>query len=608
MEQRTFQIVRLILVGFAALFSLLGLWRLLWPFDLVAILATLIGGYPIYRETFHSLARHRRISMEVSMTVAIAASLIVGAFFAALVITFFVLLAEFIEGYAIDKARSTITQLEKVAPKKALVRRGGLEVEVDPQTLAPGDVVIVRDGERIPVDGVIVKGSASVNQAAITGEALPAEKDPGGRVYAGSVNESGLLEVETESVGKETVFGKIVKLIGEAQAKRAPIQKLSDRLATWLIEFAIGFSLVTLLLTRNPISSISVIVVAGSCGVAAGTPLAIVAAMGKAAKRGVIVKGGVYIEEMSRIDTIVIDKTGTLTMGEPEVAELASFDGCSQEQLLSYAAMAEKRSTHPIARAIARKASELGLDIPEGSTFNYLPGRGVVSNHNGQEVIVGNAQLMSDQSITLGRDLTPSARTLPGDGTKVFVAHDGRICGILLLADAIRGESRKAIADLRRMGIETIMLTGDNAATARTVGRDVGVNQVYSELMPQDKVAKIEDLVASGRKIAMVGDGINDAPALARANVGIGMGAGTDVAVEEADLVLMTNDLRKIADMVKMSKRAYGTIMHNFYGTVAIDGLGVFLAFLGLLNPLLAALIHTGSEFVFIMNSARLLR
>ncbi len=608
MEQRTFQIVRLILVGFAALFSLLGLWRLLWPFDLVAILATLIGGYPIYRETFHSLARHRRISMEVSMTVAIAASLIVGAFFAALVITFFVLLAEFIEGYAIDKARSTITQLEKVAPKKALVRRGGLEVEVDPQTLAPGDVVIVRDGERIPVDGVIVKGSASVNQAAITGEALPAEKDPGGRVYAGSVNESGLLEVETESVGKETVFGKIVKLIGEAQAKRAPIQKLSDRLATWLIEFAIGFSLLTLLLTRNPISSISVIVVAGSCGVAAGTPLAIVAAMGKAAKRGVIVKGGVYIEEMSRIDTIVIDKTGTLTMGEPEVAELASFDGCSQEQLLSYAAMAEKRSTHPIARAIARKASELGLDIPEGSTFNYLPGRGVVSNHNGQEVIVGNAQLMSDQSITLGRDLTPSARTLPGDRTKVFVARDGRICGILLLADAIRGESRKAIADLRRMGIETIMLTGDNAATARTVGRDVGVNQVYSELMPQDKVAKIEELVASGRKLAMVGDGINDAPALARANVGIGMGAGTDVAVEEADLVLMTNDLRKIADMVKMSKRAYGTIMHNFYGTVAIDGLGVFLAFLGLLNPLLAALIHTGSEFVFIMNSARLLR
>ncbi len=608
LQERVFQVVRLLLMGFVALFSLLGLWRAFLPFDLVAILATLVGGYPIYRETFHSLARHRRISMEVSMTVAIAASLIVGAFFPALVITFFVLLAEFIEGYAVDKARSTITRLEKVAPKKALVRRGGLEVEVDPQTLVPGDIVIVREGERIPVDGVVVKGSASVNQAAITGEALASEKDPGGRVYAGSVDESGLLEVQTESVGKETVFGKIIKLVEEAQAKRAPIQRLSDKLATLLIEFAIGFSLLTLLLTRNPISSISVIVVAGSCGLAAGTPLAIVATMGKAAKKGVIVKGGVYVEEMSRIDTVVIDKTGTLTIGEPRVTELVSHDGCSRQKLLSYAAMAEKRSTHPIARAIMRKASELGMDIPEHSTISYLPGRGVVSNQNGQRVTVGNAQLMTDQGITLPGDLATSPSTIPGDGTRVFVAHDSRICGMLLLADEVREESKNAVADLKRMGIKTIMLTGDNEAAARTVGRDVGVDQIYAELLPQDKVAKIEELVASGRRVAMVGDGINDAPALARANVGIGMGAGTDVAIEEADLVLMTNDLRKIADMVKMSKTAYGTIMQNFYGTVGIDGLGVFLAFIGLLNPLLAALIHTGSEFVFIMNSAKMIR
>ncbi len=606
-EQRTLEIARLIVMSLAALLSLLGVWRPFLPFDFVAILATLVGGYPIYRETFSAL-KHKSINMEVSMTVAIAASLIVGAFFPALVITFFVLLAEFIEGYAVDKARSTMARLERIAPKKALVRRGSLEVEVDPQTLVMGDIVIVRDGERIPVDGVVVKGSAFVNQAAITGESLAAGKDSGSRVYAGSVNESGLLEVRTEAVGKETVFGKIIKLVGEARTKRAPIEKVSDRLAKWLVEFAIGFALFTLLLTRNPISAISVIVVAGACGVAAGTPLAIVAAMGRAAKKGVIVKGGIYVEEMSRIDTVVIDKTGTLTLGEPSVTELVSVDGCGHQQLLSYAAMAEKRSTHPIARAITRKASELGIDIPERSTFNYLPGKGVVSNHNGQQVIVGNAQLMTDQDVALPHDTASSTGTVPGNGTTVFVAHDGRLCGMLMLADEVREESRKAVADLRRLGIRTIMLTGDNQAAARTVGRDVGVDEVYAEFLPQDKVAKIEELVASGRRIAMVGDGINDAPALARASVGIGMGAGTDVAIEEADLVLMTNDLGKIADMIKMSRTAYGTIMQNFYGTVAIDGLGVFLAFIGLLNPLLAALIHTSSEFVFIMNSAKLIR
>ena len=595
-------------MGLAAFVSYSRVWKYFLPFDLIAVAATLIGGYPIFKETVLSL-RRKQVNMEVSMTVAIVASLLLGQLTPAVVIAFFVILAEFIEGYAVDKGRNTIIQLERSVPKRALVRRNGIETEVDPQTLALNDIVIVRDGERIPVDGTIVNGSAYVNQASITGEASATEKTASDQVYAGSVVESGLIEVSTERVGSETVFGKIIKLVEEAEHRKAPIQKISDRLAARLVEFAIGFSVVTFLLTRNPISALSVVVVAGACGVAAGTPVAIVATMGKASKGGVIVKGGMYVEEMSRIDTVVIDKTGTLTFGEPVVTELVNMDGCNKEELLSYAALAEKHSTHPIARSIMRKAEELHITPPDYSTFSYLPGKGVMVKQNGQEVLAGNALLMSENGVNLSEQTRASLAEFASHGsTTVLIAHEKKFCGVVLVEDRVREESRKAIADLKRMGIKTIMLTGDNESAAKLVGAKVGVDEVYAQLLPADKVSKIEELVAHGHKIAMVGDGINDAPALAHANVGISMGTGTDVAIEEADIVLMTNDLRKIADIVRMSKGAYRTIMQNFYGTVSVDGLGVILAFLGFLNPLLAALIHVTSEFAFIMNSTRLIR
>jgi len=602
------RLARLVLMGLAALISYSGVWRDYIPFDLVAIVATLMGGYPIYKESILSLM-HRRVNMEVSMTVAIIASLLLGQFTPAVVIAFFVILAEFVEAYAVDKGRATIVQLEKSAPKRALVRKNGSEAEVDPQTLTPNDIVIVRDGERIPVDGIIVKGSAYVNQASITGESIAADKNVGDRVYAGSLNESGLIEVRTERVGSETVFGKIIKLVENAESKRAPIQRISDRLAAWLVEFAIGFSFITMLLTRNVISALSVVVVAGACGVAAGTPIAIVATMGKASKKGVVVKGGMYVEAMSRIDTVVIDKTGTLTFGEPEVIGLVPMHNCNQTQLLSYAALAEKHSTHPIARSIMTKAAELQVEPPQRSTFSYQPGKGVVVRYDGEQVLAGNLALMTENDVKISNETVSSLAGFVSRGsTTILIAHDREICGAILLEDKVRDESRKAISDLKRMGIRTVMLTGDNEAPAKSVGTKVGVDEVYAQLLPQEKVEKIEELVAQGHKMAMVGDGINDAPALARADVGISMGTGTDVAIEEADIVLMTNDLRKIADMVRMSKTAYRTIMQNFYGTVSVDSLGVILAFLGFLNPLLAAVIHVVSEFTFIMNSAKLIK
>src|SRR3989441_6779124 len=440
--------IRLVLMGLAALVSYLGVLRVLAPIDVVAIGATLIGGYPVFVETLQSL-RHRSINMEVSMTVAIVASLLVAQFTAAVVVTFFVLLSEFIESYAVDKGKATIVKLEKSIPRSALVRRNGMEVEAEVDTIALGEVVIVRDGERIPVDGVIVGGSGFVNQSAITGEALAVEKMAGSRVFAGSVDESGVLEVRTEKVGSETVFGQIIKLVEEAENRKAPIQKLSDKLATWLVEFTIAFAAITFIITRNLISTISVIFVAGACGVAAGTPLAIVAFRGGLAKKGVIVNGGVYIQEMSKIDTVVIDKTGTLTLGDPEVTDVVGLDGCSQKQVLTYAAAAEKLSNHPLARAITAKAQELGANPAGGLSSDYLAGKGIISRYQGELVLVGNSILMTEQNVPISDDAQATITNKSSEGkTTVIVAHGGHTCGVIGISDTIRNESRTAVQEL----------------------------------------------------------------------------------------------------------------------------------------------------------------
>src|SRR5271157_1108706 len=394
------ELLRLALMGIAALLSWIGIWHTFLPIDFVAILAALVGGYPVYKETFGAL-RHGHVNMEVSMTVAIFASLAVGQYTVSVVIAFFVLLSEYIETYAVDKGRQTITLLEKSAPKRALVRRNGTEIEVDIQSLQPKDIVMVRDGERIPVDGTIVVGSAFVNQSAMTGESARLEKNSGDTVYAGSINESGIIEVRTDKVGNETLFGKIIKLVEEAENKKAPIQKVSDKLATWLVEFAIGFSLLTFLLTRNVTSTLSVIVVAGACGVAAGTPLAIVAIMGKAAKKGTIIKGGAYVEEMSRIDTVVIDKTGTLTFGMPVVTDVTAVDNCDTQQILEFAVTAERYLNHPIASAIVEKASELGVRGFAHSAFSYAPGKGIAVESDGHNILVGNSTLLREKGIAI---------------------------------------------------------------------------------------------------------------------------------------------------------------------------------------------------------------
>jgi len=600
-------VVRLLLVGAAALLSWIGLWKFFAPFDLIAVVASVAGGYPVYVETFQSL-RHRHINMEVSMTIAIVASLLFLQFLPAVVITFFVLLSEYIETYAVDRGRDTIVELEKSLPRTALVRRDGVETEAELSSIKPGETVIVRHGERVPVDGVVVNGSGLVNQASITGEAMRAEKYPGSEVYAGTVNESGTFEVRTAKVGRETVFGQIIKLVEEAEGKKAPIQKISDRLATWLVEFTLVFTLITFIVTRNLTSTLSVIVVAGACGVAAGTPLAIVATMGGLAKSGVIVKGGTYVQEMSKVDTVVIDKTGTLTFGEPEVTDVLPAPGFSREHVLAAAAAAERVSNHPLARAILAKASEVGRSNSSATSSEYIAGKGMVALSNGEEIAVGNRTLMQERGVSIPIELETQTLEKTKAKTTVLVAQGRRLCGIISLSDKIRDESRRSIQALEHAHISTVMLTGDNINAAKAVADAVGIDHVYAELLPNDKVSVVERLISNGHRVAMVGDGVNDAPALARASVGIGMGAGTDVAIEEADVVLMTNDLSRISTAISVSRRAYRTIMQNFYGTLIVDGIGITLAFMGFLNPLIAVGIHVGSELTFILNSARLIR
>lgn len=322
-----------------------------------------------------------------------------------------------------------------------------------------------------------------------------------------------------------------------------------------------------------------------------------------------IVKGGLYVQEMSKIDTVVIDKTGTLTLGDPEVTDIVGLNGFAEKDVLLFAAAAEKLSNHPLARAIMAKAIELGVDPASNTRSNYFAGRGMISWYGGQRVLVGNSLLMTEQNIPLSSDVGATVTEKVSEGkTTVLVAHGGQICGIIGISDKIRDESRRAVQDLQRMRLATVMLTGDNMMAAKSVGDEVGIGEVHAELLPSEKVSIVESLLSSGRRVAMVGDGVNDAPALARANVGIGMGAGTDIAIEEADIVLMTNDLRRVPAIVRASKKAYGAIMQNFYGTLVVDGVGLTLAFQGLLNPLLAAGIHVMSELVFILNSARLIR
>jgi len=595
-------LARIILVALAAA----AVWFRLWePFSRVSVIGltgTLLGGWPIYREALRDI-RERRMTMELSMTIALLAALAIGQFFTTLVITLFVLVAEVLEGLTVARGRRAISDLLDFLPRVASVRRSGEVCDVPLADVRANDVVLVKPGGRIPVDGTVLSGHSFVDQASVTGESLPVEKMRGAAVLASTINQSGALEIRAERLGRDTSFGKIVEAVERAERSRAPVQKLADRLAGYLVYFAIGAAVLTFLVTRDARSTISVVIVAGACGIAAGTPLAIVGAIGRAAHEGVIVKGGLYLEALATADTVVLDKTGTLTLGTPVVRAAFGVPPITAESVLAAAAMAERRSEHPLAKAILAHAATLGLPTLEPAEFTYEPGLGVIAKFDGQEILAGNLALLRTRGIRLD-----GLAGFPEDSTpRVYVARRGRLLGGIDVADPLRPEAIAAVASLKAMGMHTVLLTGDQRAVAADVASRLGVDEFGAEMLPEHKLNRIRELTCQGRRVVMVGDGVNDAPALVEATVGVAMGSGTDVARESADVVLLGNEVARLVETLRIARRARRIIMQNFAGTLAVDAVGMALAAVGLLSPLLAAFIHVASELTFILNSARLL-
>jgi heavy metal translocating P-type ATPase len=594
--------VRIALTALAAATVRLHSWEPRASVSLIGVLGVLIGGWPILKEAAQNIAA-RRMTMELSMSIAIAAAAAISEFFTALVITLFVLVAEVLEDMTVARGRRAIRQLTDSLPRRVTVRSANGAREASINELRIGESVLVDPGALVPVDGVVVSGHSFVDQSRITGEPMPAEKLPGSTVYAGAINQSGALEIRAERIGRDTSYGKIIEAVERAERSRAPVQRLADRLAGYLVYLALTAAALTFVLTRDIHSTIAVVIVAGACGIAAGTPLAILGGIGRAARLGAIIKGGLYLQTLGRVNTVVLDKTGTLTFGRMEVEALIAADGASEGALLEAAASAESRSEHPIGKAIVARALASGCAPAEHGQFDYAPGRGVTAIVGNEAVLVGNRALMATHDIEVPRDFIDARPA----ASEVYVARGGHFLGAVIVSDMVRPEARRAIRSFDRMGVRSVLLTGDIEPVARDVARSLGITEVESELLPETKLARVRDLVASGREVAMVGDGINDAPALAEASVGVAMGSGTDVARESADVVLLGDDLGKFAETVEIARWTRRIIWQNFAGTVAVDLAGIGLAAAGLLAPTLAAVIHVASEMIFILNSARLL-
>jgi heavy metal translocating P-type ATPase len=586
-----------------------------------------LAAYPICLRAIKALFA-KRLDADVLVAIAIIAASSVGEFVAAGEVAFIMLLGAQLEEYTVRRARRSLGSLLSLVPPTAHVRRppdsprlakrgegqgeGPVELEIPAAELQVGDIVVVRAGERIPVDGVVQSGMASVNQAPVTGESMPVDKSEGDEVFVGTLAETGALIVEAKRVGEETTLARIAQLVEAAQQREAPIQRTLDRAAGWMVPVMLTLAALVFVFTHDVARAITVLIVACPCALILATPTAVMAAIARAAWAGVLIKGGQYLEATARLHTIVFDKTGTLTHGQPEVAHISRFDEHSEAELVHMAAVAEKMSAHPVARAIMRKAAALGLTTEDPAKFEAHHGRGVVAERNGQRLVVGQTVLMDDQSVAMSAELHAHMDEHHEEGhTTVMVAHDGQICGTICVSDTMRAKADEAIRDLRILGVEKIvMLTGDNKRVAMEIAGKLGLDEVKAEVLPEQKAAHIESLKQPGRTgVAMVGDGINDAPALAVADVGIAMGvSGTDVAHEAADIALMADDLSKIAFAVGLSRHTLRLIKQGLVFALVYNVVMVSTAATGHLHMIGGAIAHQFSSVLVILNAMRLLR
>jgi len=537
------------------------------------------------------------------------------------VIITLILLGKSLEAVSKGKTSEAIKKLMGLAPKTALVIQDGKEIVISVDEVEVGDVIIVKPGEKIPVDGEVVEGHTSIDESMLTGESMPVEKNTGAPVYAASINGNGSIQFRATKVGSDTALAQIIKLVEDAQGSKAPIAQLADIVSGYFVPIVFGIALLAaaawLISGQSVVFSLSifiaVLVIACPCALGLATPTAIMVGTGKGAEYGILIKGGEALETAHKINTIVFDKTGTITEGKPEVTDIITAPGTTREALLQIAASAEKGSEHPLGEAIVKGAAKEDLELLAVDTFNAIPGYGIEVQINGSGILLGNRKLMIDRNISLTDYEADSDRLAEEGKTPMYIARDGILAGIIAVADVVKESSARAIKKLHEMGIEVAMITGDNRKTAEAIARQVGIDRVLAEVLPQDKSAEVKKLQEQGRKVAMVGDGINDAPALAQADIGIAIGSGTDVAMESADIVLMRSDLMEVPTAIQLSKSTIRNIKQNLFWAFGYNVLGIPIAagilyiFGGpVLNPIFAAAAMSLSSVSVLTNALRL--
>ena len=539
----------------------------------------------------------------------------------AAVILALIVLGKYLETLTKGKTSEAIKKLMGLAPKTALVVRNGKESEISIDEVVVGDIIVVRPGGKMPVDGVVIEGLTSVDESMLTGESIPVEKSVGDAIIGASINKNGTIRYKATKVGKDTALSQIIKLVEDAQGSKAPIAKMADIISGYFVPIVIAIAILSAIAWYFAgqtgvfalTIAISVLVIACPCALGLATPTAIMIGTGKGAEHGVLFKSGTALETTHKLNTIVFDKTGTITEGKPKVTDIITAEGISETELLTLSASAEKGSEHPLGEAIVNSAEEKGLAFLKTETFNAIPGHGIEVTINGQHLLLGNKKLMDERHIGLG-NLASASDALASQGkTPMYIAKDGKIAGIIAVADTVKESSLRAIKKLHKMGIEVAMITGDNKRTAEAIAKQVGIDRVLSEVLPEDKANEVKKLQDEGKKVGMVGDGINDAPALAQADVGIAIGSGTDVAIESADVVLMRSDLMDVPTAVELSKSTIRNIKENLFWAFAYNilgipfAMGVVYAFGGpLLSPVIAAAAMSFSSISVLLNALRL--
>ena len=595
------EIVRIITVGIVSLLFYLHVIPL--P---VLLAAMAFGLYSLVKTAVLDLIKERKIGTELFITIAVVISVLGKEYLAGSVVLMIILIAEYIATASGEKARNSIKELIGSVPKTAIVKKDGKEETIPINDLKIGDIVLVKAGEKIPVDGKVTGGEGSVNQAPITGESTPQEKAVGSEAFAGTIVESGALDIEMTKAGKDTIFSRIISLVEEAESQQAPIEKFTDKIASWLIPIVFIFVGGVYYFTRDVRLVIALLIFTSPAELGLATPLVTIAAIARAAREGILIKGGLFLEELAKVTTIVFDKTGTLTVGSPTVNKVEVIsENFTENQVVQLAAAADRRSAHPLAKSILNYAAKLKLSYGEPENFEVIKGRGVKANIEGKDILLGNKAYMEESKVQI------VAASESFTDTAIYLAVNKQLAGILYVSDAIRPGAKEMVTGLKKSGItKIVMLTGDNPETAKHVSEQIGITDYKANLLPEDKINIIKELQKDKSKVAMVGDGINDAPALVQANIGIAMGAmGTEAAMEAADIVLMQDQLEKIARARAISKRAFKTIKENIIvGVGVVHITGIILVLLRIIGPVQAAAIHLVPDTLVFINSIKLLR